>query len=634
MLEKKNSTLHYDNQEMKKKMLVQMKLEVTSFADNFADNTFLNSAWGHHYFCPNDGNVLNFDLESSKTHHCALCGRDYGSALLDRAWLTNYRNEAATTVLKSAIIYRDTQDEKYLAIAKKIANFYLYNFEKFKLHNKEDDFFDTLDEMKWGCGRVMPQNLNEAIFFTRIFTALNIIKNKLTEDEFAYLKNDFATQFFNLLAPQVTKVHNIPLWLNDSIAVIGIFTERDDLKKFAFEGEFNINRQLQEGVTKDGFWYEGSIHYNCFTIEGLLYLSLFCKEYHVPLESMKIVNRMLHQVYAFSFSNQTLPNPNDGWPSLNLKTYSYLYAMGVFIFDQDEILKNIYKTILTGDYQRTDIPLSKPYYFENAISLEEYFLFEHLSFEGITEVEKTSENFADSNYALLTNGKDDIFLKYGHNGPSHAHPDKMHIEVVLSGNLLLKDLSNSGYGSKVCNEWHRMSASHNTVVVDGKNQTSTEKGQVDDFNLDSCIASAKDVYQGIDYERKLELKEKGFVDTFVVYSQQEHTYDLVFHLVASSLDETQLSMEKASLGYDTNGYQYFKDVQRLNIPKEVSEMTLKWNFYGETLWSTLNVKDKEVYYCQSPSNPISEYLPTIIIRGKGKRMIFSSDWKLGKEEEK
>lgn len=634
MQEKSKVLRGYDNRELKVKMLQQMKLEVANFGENFDDETYRNSAWGHHYFCPDDGNVLTFDLEKPQVHRCSLCGRTYVSGLLDRAWRTNYRNEAATTVLKAAIIYRDTHEEKYLAIAKKIANFYLVNFKKFRLHNKEDEFFEDLSTMKWGCGRVMPQNLNEAIFYTRIFTALNLIKEELTPTEWSYLRGDFATDFYELLAPQVTKIHNIPLWLDDALGVVGIFTGRKDLQELAFAGEFNVNKQLAEGVTQDGFWYEGSIHYNCFTIEGLLYLALFCKEYQVPFAGLSTLNRMLHQVYAFAFSNQTLPNPNDGWPSLNLKTYSYLYAMGTYIFDEDAELRNIYAAILTADYQRTDIPLSKPYYYQNQISLEEYFLYDVIVFDSYEKVSKVSQNFTDSNYVLLTNGQDDLFLKYGHNGPSHAHPDKMNLEVVLKNQLLLKDLSNSGYGSKVCNEWHRMTASHNTVVVDGTNQVSTEKGQMENFAPTACQASAQDVYPGVTYQRALTLTEHGFSDDFVVTSASEHTYDLIFHLLATPKNMEQYRLIPAELGYQTNGYQYFSEVQKFVLPEASKELVLTWEFHGEPLRITLNVEDKAIYYCQSPSNPISEYLPTIIIRGKGQQQTFASTWKLVKEEGK
>lgn len=33
--------------------------------------------------------------------------------------------------------------------------------------------------------------------------------------------------------------------------------------------------------------------------------------------------------------NGKLPNPNDGWPNLNLKTSSFIYEMGARIFREE-----------------------------------------------------------------------------------------------------------------------------------------------------------------------------------------------------------------------------------------------------------------------------------------------------------
>ncbi|WP_125608132.1 heparinase II/III domain-containing protein [Lapidilactobacillus bayanensis] len=629
---KNENTVHvsYNDKSLRQGMIAEMKTDIQRFYADFNDQVFKNSAWGHHYFCPEDGNVLSFDVEQPRKHHCPLCSRIYISALLDRAWVTNYRNLAATTVLKAAVVYQKTGDCEYAGIAIQIASFYLKNFQKFKLHDKQDNFFDDLSSMTWGCGRVMPQSLNESIFFTRIFTSLYILKDILPDSFKNDILNPFTNQFYQLLAPQINKIHNIPLWLNDGLGIVGLFTGRKDIQDFVFEGEYCVASQLKEGLTADSFWYEGSIHYNCFTIEGLLYLALFCKEYDFFREELTIIPQMLKQVYQFSFSNQQLPNPNDGWPNLNLKTYSYLFAMGCYIFPDDQILKNIFYSIIASDYTRTDIPLSKPYYFQNELSLEQFLLFDKVAFDTFEKIPKESHDFLSSNYVLLTNKNDDLFLKYGHNGPSHAHPDKMNLEAVLAGKQLLKDLSNSGYGSKVCKEWHRATASHNTIMVDGRNQTSFEKGRTTAFTESSCTATAVNVYPGVNYQRTINLVRSGFKDDFIVSSDKEHVYDLIFHILAKPRWHSNIELVDANLGYEDNGYQYFKNIKQVKCD-DSKLLELYWDFYKKKLVSTFDISDKEVFYCQSPSNPITEYLPTVIIRGSGQYQQFKSIWKLQEE---
>lgn len=275
--------------------------------------------------------------------------------------------------------------------------------------------------------------------------------------------------------------------------------------------------------------------------------------------------------------------------------------------------------------------MSKPYYYKNSMSLEEFFLFKNISFGNHQDVKKESINFPASNYALLIRGRDNLFMKYGHNGPSHAHPDKMNIEVVLNGRQLFKDLSNSGYGSKMCKEWHRTTASHNTVMVDGENQISTEPGEVISFDGKCCKALARDVYPQIDFIRELQFVDDGFLDKFEVSSLEKHTYDLIYHVLAEPIMSNEVKFEKANLGFSQNGYQYFSEVKKLIIPTGEKSLTLNWLFDQEVLQSKIDVDGKEIYFCESPSNPISEYLPTIIIRQVTNNAKFNSTWTRNKK---
>ncbi len=49
---------------------------------------------------------------------------------------------------------------------------------------------------------------------------------------------------------------------------MGLAMKDQEMIDYAFTSPFNIRRQLAEGVTADGFWYEGSIHYNFFFVGG------------------------------------------------------------------------------------------------------------------------------------------------------------------------------------------------------------------------------------------------------------------------------------------------------------------------------------------------------------------------------
>ncbi len=612
-------------------MAKKMKQEVEEFAKGFSDDPIYRTAWGHHYFCEKDGTALVFNSENEDEHRCPLCQTSYKSELYKEVWIYIYRNNAATTVLKAAALYKRTKEKNLLKIICDISQFYIYKFEEFPLHNKEGLYFDSYQEMKWGCGRIMPQNLNESIFFIRIFMALELVKEDLPKDFLDYIKNTFASQFFNLLKSQVVKIHNISCWMNNAIGVVGLFSSREDLVEFAFNGQFNNRRQLLEGVTEDGFWYEGSIHYNFFTLEGFMYLGIFAQRYNYTFEETSVLEKMLKAAYSYAFSNHILPNPNDGWPNINLKTYSYIYSMGVQLFGDNSEIAQILRAILKKDTERVELPLSKPYYYKNEISLERFIFIPEFNIDGKIKQNISTTNFGASNFIILKNETWNVFVKYGHHGPSHAHPDKMSVEITAVDRLITRDLSNAGYGAVICNEWHRKTPSHTTVIVDGTDHTSVEPGQLLEYKDDYCVTQASKVYEDVDFKRSIKISETSLQDQFICTSEKERTYDYVFHNEGNITEESlkKYNWKPSDLGYEKNGYQYYENVMKLD--DNTQEIVLNWQIKDIQIESVFNTLDCEVYIAWTPDNPVNKLRRSLLIRKKMKKAEFNVTWNYREE---
>jgi hypothetical protein len=340
---------------------------------------------------------------------------------------------------------------------------------------------------------------------------------------------------------------------------------------------------------------------------------------------------MLVAAYNYAFSSQQLPNPNDGWPNLNLKSYSYIYSVAVKVFGYGSEAGKILAQILAADYERGEVPLSKPYYFDNRLSLEQFLFLPDFDFNVEVVPNKESMDFEKSNYALLKGDNIDVFYKYGHNGPSHAHLDKMTIEVMFGKKTLTRDVSNSGYGSIMCNEWHRITASHNTVVVDGMNHTSFQPGTKLSFTKTSCNAKAEDVYEDVCFRRKIDITQDGFLDQFEVTSAKSRNYDYIFH-AESELDmdlSTVFEVNKdVGMGYKDNGYSYFQNIISLKPLNNADELKLRWKLGKLVLISSMDIKDTEVFIAKSPANPVSRWRTSIILRRKTEQTTFQMEWKL------
>lgn len=477
--------------------ILAMKKDVDDFLPSFCDSPAKLSRWGHHYFCDDDGGRLIFDLNSPHSHRCEICGKVYSNDVQDGVWVTFYRNRAVVLALVSAAVYKATGETKYRDYALQVIDFYAAHYHEFVLHNKENKIFDSYETMKWGCGKMMPQGLNEAIVAIRFIQTIEILRPELEQEWLENVHRKLFREMFRLLAPQAVEIHNISCWSLAAIGVMGLAMKDQEMIDYAFTSPFNIRRQLAEGVTADGFWYEGSIHYNFFLLEGVSYLFLFSKIYGYDFgqESTAIFERMFEKAYEYAFDNLYLPNPNDGWPNLNLRTFSYVYHTAARAFGEKSKVGNLLKIIENDPNPRTTLPLSEPYYCCGTVCLEQLLFNIDFDYSDYRPVAHVSNTFPTSNFAMLRNNNWNVFVKYGLNGKSHAHPDIMNIEVMYKDQRISRDLSNAGYQSRLCNEWHRKTLSHNTVCWNGQDITSVHPGKCLHFDADSFSGLALDVYE-------------------------------------------------------------------------------------------------------------------------------------------
>lgn len=610
-------------------MLADMARENDAFYARFSDSPEAFSRWGHRYFCDDDGARLTFDLDKPREHVCSLCGRVYTGDAYDGAWLCNYRNLAVTTALKAAACYRATGDERQLDIALGILSFYAENYTRFALHNKEHALPSSIADMPWGCGRIMPQGLNEAIIAVRIVQAMSLLQDCGRAKPALLACSVMLRSMTALLLPQIVAVHNISCWDACAVGVIALYLGDDAALDAALNGEFGLARQLREGVTPDGLWYEGTMHYHFFLLEGVVTFLLFARACGKPyLQGEASAQRMLTAAYRNAFDNGRFPTPNDGWPDIGLKTYSYVFAMASRVLGGE--IKGLFRAIESGEQPRVTLPLSQAYYWQNRYSLERLLYAPDVTAWTEAPEPRQSSNFALSNFAIIRQGGVNLFLKYGLNGKSHAHPDIMNVELVLGGQFFSRDLSNAGYQSVMCNAWHRTTLAHNTVVADGQSMPATHPGRCLRFSAHEIAAVCEDVYEGVTYQRALQVQNGAVRDAFTVRAQTPRVLDYVLH-IESAWRIAPIPSQPADLGYRNNGYQYAADVVRYCGGDERVTLRAAGEHGAYDIVIALD-GGKELYLCKTPDNPVSAARATLIVRARGVReTTFYTDVIPGKE---
>ena len=597
-------------------MLAEMEKEVSHFMAHYHDDSRFISGWGHGYFCEEDGGRLIYDITKPFEHKCSICGKVYDEYQHNACFVTFMRNEAVVTAVKCAILFRVLRNRQYLDILKTIIGFYAEHYSEFVIHAKTKVLCDPTEDVG-GAGKIMPQGLNEAIIAIRMVNAMELVKEELEESWLEEISRRLYEPMFNLFYPQKQHIHNIPTWINRAIGVMGFFFGNVDWVKEATENPFNLYEQLKHGVTESGFWYEGSIHYNFFALEGVMNFMVFAQTYghQVPKWAEKKVILMFDAAYRYAFDNDLFPNPSDGWPNVGLKTYSYVYYMAYKAFG-DTILPYL-KHIEANPAERPRLPLSEPYYYENRIPLERLLFVPNLEeLEERYPEKRKSSNFETYNCATLRNDVFNVFIKYGHQTISHAHPDKMNVEIMVRGKVLTKDLSNSGYVSNMCNGWHRKIASHNTCVVDGKESDMEHPGTCVEYG-ENLISAKCGSYPGVIYGRTIKLEKEQLVDIFKVDMDKEGCMDWFFHF-ETQVNRKGMKAVPVTL-FQEYGENNIQDCVEINI--EDKELVL------ENELVTMRVKlesGMNAYLAKTYNNPADQMRDTVIIRKTGRNMrIFS-----------
>lgn len=503
--------------------------EIMTFNDNYE----WISGWIHDYYCDKDGSELIFDLNNNEYFKCPICNFKYTDEKRKRAWITKYRYRVFKLLENYSKEYLENKNEKIITFIKDALNYYSLNYDKFVIHNKDGEIFTTTINTSNKCGRITAQGLNEAMISIQIVNCINNISLYLDDETKKNVLNLLFSKIYELLKPQINKIHNICCYEICAIAMMGIVSNDKEMLGFAFNSPYSFYNQLDKGITKDYFWFEGSFHYHFFVLKPILELLKLAKihNFYIPEKYYNIGKMMLIQGFKCSFNDCSLPSPNDGWPNRHLSDYIEVYNLGNDLFNDE--FSNIIEFIST----KTNII-------------------------GTT-------HFIETGFSLLKNKYWNIFIKYKDNNINHAHPDKLNIEIKNSNNFLTHDLATSGYGSNISKDFYKKSYSHNTIVIDGKNQNLKCDAVITSYNDNVINIRTKNIYDNVNISRKIQLLSNRLIDEIKI-DYCNKIVDYFFHSDAKLITKldfnTNISCEE---------YSYLKNIKEVNLKND--NIILEWN---------------------------------------------------------
>lgn len=492
--------------------------------------------WPHWYACPKHGARLK--TEGPTKHVCPVDGEVFTGYPYDDVLLLTTHNEYANLVRDLGLAWQLTGKADYGQKAKAILLAYAAKYPGYAYHDKDG-------KQGTGGGKVGPQTLDEAVWLIPVAQGADLIWDTLSESEWETLKTALFSPAAQVIRQHKLGVHNIQCWKNSAVGLVGLlYGDKALLAEAIDDPERGLQRQLAEGITDDGPWYEGAWSYHFYTMSALAPLAEAAHHAGLPIYTGPLGERYKKLYLApltMALPNGQLPAFNDSNAASALGNVLYETALARF----------------------GDPALARPLVGNGRRTLPALLAGEALP---VTKAEALqSENFAASGYAYLRAPGATLILKYGPHGGGHGHPDKLNVVFHTEGKTLLDDPGTSAYGVPAHLGWYKTSVAHNTLVIDETNQKATtgkllalKTGE----GWSAALAEVEGVYPGVTFARAALLLGSStavFVDFIRTATRETHTYDLALH---PSFDpKAWLQPEGSSVAPSSRpGYSYLRQL--------------------------------------------------------------------------
>ncbi|MBR2801481.1 MAG: alginate lyase family protein [Erysipelotrichaceae bacterium] len=568
-------------------------LRLKQMNKEFTDDPRWISGWMHHYVCPDCSSTLQFSGDLKEYFQdrfvCPHCGKTVSGEDYRKAWIYIYRQKHAEQIIDAAVWKKDPA---VLYSLIRYIDFYARHYEDFPMHGD-----------RVGKGKIMSQSLDEAVFGMNLLRAVYYTADVLPEEKFLQWYRKLFLPMAEFLLPQEERIHNIAVWVHCFAGMVGAVFRDPQLTERALEGEYGLRQQFAEGLTKDGLWREGSLHYHYYTLEALTYLCEVCHDE----ELLRTLLRMYKAPLSLSFDGYHLPSLNDGWYPLDLSHYARQITVAA-AFTGDSDLKEQVNKIRNNDPEVLRDPALLPVKERSA---------------PIIQAEEEKHEIRFNERVAMLRGPVPMLLKSGSQVGTHLHRDAL--SIVIDG--FSNDLGTPGYGSPINKDWYRCSLAHDTVSIDG--------AQTGDWLQNRTVKTANGFLAEVEgsprnrltkAQRSLQVKDDTVIDRMEIVTPAEHCFDWLFHCEG----EMTVSVPAGPASLGTEGsYRFFTDTRRILANGETviafacnnKSLEIKFIIDSET----------EAYIASTPGYPADRKRNTLLLRKRGKEAKFLVSWKLKKE---
>ncbi|TRX60161.1 alginate lyase family protein [Fulvivirga sp. M361] len=524
-------------------------------------------SWSHYYVSPDDGQVLKTGKQIAEwqwEHLSTQTGKAYygdPSNLVtdyDGVTLFYYHHKLANTTAMLGFAYQVSGEEQYAKKAIELLRDYTRKYPKYPIRDKNG----LSDINAWtGAGRVHVQSLGESLWTLQLAIGTDFVWDKLTLNDRQVLYDSLFRPATDLIIAHHMRdeIHNIECWKNSAVAAVGFLYDNTFLINSALSDTTRgYYRQLNEGLTSEGLWWEMAPSYHFYSFYPLWVVTQMAENYGIKM-NWSGIRKMLSGPLLMANSQLELPQMNDSKP-VNLEKYAPYYDLGYGRFRDKKFL-----AVLKG-HKRSSVPHFEGQFMELPILYGAHHL-------PKSQVQPTkSANLTGSGVSILRSGAGldqlNVTLKYMNPDGWHSHPDILGFSIYKGKHQLLVDPGHGRYSSYLHQGWYKTSVAHNTVVLNQSNQeVMGVKGKCLAFDslTNYGVYQTSEGYDNFEFTRAVMVIDENTLLLFdQIKTTGKDTIDLALHMEGEWNDRPV----GEPLDFDANGYKYLKEPRITKAKKE------------------------------------------------------------------
>ncbi len=562
------------------------------------------ATWNHYFFCPDHSVRLIWDRHSPGLHRCPIDHASFAGEPYDGAWWRWLNGLNAKACYELAVLWLLTNEPHYLNKVRDVLMQYAQYYPDYQEHGGIPYN---------GPGKANAQTLCEANCHTDFARGFDIIRTTLTAEEDQYIAERLlrsGAEF--LMKHRCNQIHNHEVKISTAIGIIGAVLDDNVYLEFAINSQYGLRYQLEHALMPDGMWFEGSLHYHFYALQGFFTYEKMASGSDYSLLKTAYYPKMLSVPLTQLMPDMTLPKINDCVNGQEKLTHTDIYEYAWWYYGTPEygqLLKQIYS-------QR---PRN---------SIDALFYGKTLPSTSLLPPQETLHT-AESGLTIIRNkpGRA-ICIKHTPYGGEHDHYDRLGLTVFNNGRALFPDPGTTGYGAPLHYGYYKNSFSHNTLCINGKNQAPAnpyvvsyheENGTVQlitevEWKSTPLLPDSKtrvewdeEAYKDVVFRRNITVKNDLLIDIITVDNPFDQEINTTYLINA----EPPLAEYKKTL------------FPRVFVAKEVSlevPVKLTWCAPDKFNLYCLSLSNSMLFLGKGPNNPSTSDLTYLTMRSKEKQV--------------